>query len=103
MGENYPFDVVAIGPARQRHTVEVVPDPDDPTVWRGALSTATEGEWTIEIRNFESTFDSKCYTPLVIDVTEPGLSPWLLGGLVLALATIGALASVARKKAGSRT
>lgn len=97
--ENYPFDVVALGPTGQRQTVDVAPDPDDPTVWRGSFSAATKGKWTIEVRNLESTGDRKCYTPLLIDVTEPGLGPWLLGGLVAVIAAIvAALAFVVRQR-----
>lgn len=100
---SYPFDVVALGPAGQRQTIEVAPDPDDPTVWRGAFSTMTEGEWTITVRNFEPTLDRECYTPHVIDVTEPGLSPWLLGGLVSMFAMIvAALAFVAKQGVADR-
>lgn len=96
--EDYPFDVVAVGPAGQRQTVDVAPDPEDATVWGGALSNAVEGEWTITIQNFESGTDSACYTPHVIHVTGPPLNLWLIGGAVLAFATATGLVYFARQQ-----
>lgn len=100
--EDYPFDVAAVGPAGQEQTIRVTPD--TPTVWSGTFSPSMEGEWTVVIRNFSTTVDTDCYTPLVVDVTASASSPLMPTAAVLAsLTVIVVLAWASRRNSAGRS
>jgi hypothetical protein len=87
---DYPFDVVARSPAGEEVEVDLVRDPSDGSLWRGAFIPSAPGAWSIMVRNFPT------HPPTTIEVAADtsNLASWTMavaflllgvgGGLVLA-------------------
>lgn len=96
---DYPFDVVARPPTGDEIEVDLVRDPSDASLWRGAFTPTAVGTWSIVIRNFPT------YAPTTFEVAadEPSLGAWTIPVAFLLLGIAGGwvLARV-RRRASSR-
>jgi hypothetical protein len=70
---DFGFAVIALSPTGKEVTVDLVLDPGDASLWRGAFIPDEAGQWTIQLRNSATP-------PLRVTVTSRGdANPWIVG------------------------